>query len=45
VLLCCLLQVNWLKRSMVNVSFVEVLNNSVYGVYFDILHVFWIWQD
>jgi hypothetical protein len=25
---------------MVNVGFVEVLNNNVYGVYFEVLHFF-----
>jgi hypothetical protein len=29
---------------MVNVCFMEVLNGGVYGVYFDVLHVFRIWR-
>ncbi len=40
----CLMQVNWLRSSMLRAYFAEVVNNTVDGVYWDTLHAFWLWQ-
>jgi len=44
VVLCCLLQVNWLWSSVVNVGFAEIMNGSLDGVSMDALHALWIWR-
>jgi hypothetical protein len=36
----CLMQVNWLRSSVVRAYFAEVVNSSVDGVCLDALHVF-----
>ncbi len=43
-LLCCLLEVNWVRSRVVNDYFVEVHNGGVDGLYFDVLHNFSIWH-
>ncbi len=36
--LCCPSQVNWLRSSVVNVGFAEIVNTGVVGVSLDALH-------
>ncbi len=36
----CLMQVNWLRSSVVRAYFAEVVNSSVDGVCLDTFHVF-----
>lgn len=43
VVLCCPLQVNWLWSFMVNVGFVEIVNDGLDGVSLDALHALWRW--
>lgn len=42
--LCCPLQVNWLRSSVVNVGFAEIMNSGLDGVSLDALHAIWIWR-
>ncbi len=42
--LCCPRQVNWLRSSVVNVGFAEIMNGALDGVSLDALHAIWIWR-
>ncbi|CAK9872321.1 unnamed protein product [Sphagnum jensenii] len=37
-------KVNWLRSSVVNVGFADIMNGCLDGVSLDALHAIWIWR-